>query len=189
MTSNGHCTICREITGYWIEQIKEWRCELHLPTRPIPPTKQEREQAIMTRKERRALERAKEKHVAALMRSGYSSDWTDITELESTKKLTSRMTNPPYKVVMNGRFIVQMFKQSTAWGECMRLMIRWNDARPIHDWQIFQRIKNDLVGEERTAVEVYPKQSNLVDVANMYWLFVLPEGFDCPFEMVEGKFQ
>lgn len=139
-------------------------------------------QGITTRKERRAMERAKEKHVATLMRSGFSK-WTDITDLPHTKQLTGKMTDPPYKVMMNGLFIVQMFKQQNAWGECIRLMIRWNDARPTHDWSMFQRIKNELVGDDRVALEVYPNQKNLVDVANMYWLFVLPQGAMCPIEM------
>lgn len=141
---------------------------------------------IMTRKERRAMERAKEKHVATLMRSGFS-EWTDITDLPNTKELTSKMNTPPFKVMMNGLFIVQMFKQDTSWGEVIRLMIRWNDARPVHDWSMFQRIKNELVGEDRVALEVYPKSSNLVDVANMYWLFVLPAGSVCPIEMQKSE--
>jgi hypothetical protein len=45
-----------------------------------------------------------------------------------------------------------------------------------HDWRHFQAIKNQLCGEERLAVEIYPPESQLVDEANEYWLWVLPEG-------------
>lgn len=40
-----------------------------------------------------------------------------------------------------------------------------------------QRIKNDLAGPEETAVEVYPPQSELVDDADAYHLWVLPGRF------------
>jgi hypothetical protein len=45
-----------------------------------------------------------------------------------------------------------------------------------HDWREFQRIKNEVCGEEREAVELYPAESRLVDTANEFHLFVLPEG-------------
>jgi hypothetical protein len=44
-----------------------------------------------------------------------------------------------------------------------------------HDWRHFQRIKNEIAGPEREAVEIYPAESRLVDTANEYWLWVLPE--------------
>lgn len=42
-------------------------------------------------------------------------------------------------------------------------------------WWEAQRIKNDLAGEDATAVEVYPPQTEVVDEADMYHLWVLPE--------------
>jgi hypothetical protein len=44
-----------------------------------------------------------------------------------------------------------------------------------------QRIKNELAGPERVAVEVYPPVSQLVDHANMYHLWVFEAGFALPF--------
>ena len=41
-------------------------------------------------------------------------------------------------------------------------------------WWEMQRIKNDLAGEEATAVEVYPPQQEVVDGADMFHLWVLP---------------
>ncbi|MDJ0631065.1 MAG: hypothetical protein QNJ44_22600 [Rhodobacter sp.] len=40
-------------------------------------------------------------------------------------------------------------------------------------WPEMQRIKNELAGEGSTAVEVYPPQSELVDGADMYHIWVL----------------
>lgn len=41
-------------------------------------------------------------------------------------------------------------------------------------WEM-QRIKDDLAGEAATAVEVYPPRSEVVDGADMFHLWVLPE--------------
>lgn len=60
------------------------------------------------------------------------------------------------------------------------LSIRRNDRKPIRDWRHFQRIKNELAGEEREAVELFPAESRLVDEANQYHLWVLPEGERIP---------
>lgn len=48
-------------------------------------------------------------------------------------------------------------------------------------WRDKQRIKNELFGAERIAVEVMPKESNKVDEADMYHMWVLPAGMTLPF--------
>lgn len=55
-----------------------------------------------------------------------------------------------------------------------RVMVRTHDSRRIH-WSELQRIKNELFGEERIAIQMLPRQSDLVDSANMYWFFLIPE--------------
>lgn len=50
-----------------------------------------------------------------------------------------------------------------------------------HDWREFQRVKNELLGPEREAVELYPAESRLVDTANEYHLWVLEAGTQWPF--------
>ena len=42
----------------------------------------------------------------------------------------------------------------------------------IHDWRDFQRIKNELIGEEYEGVELYPAESRRVDTANQYHIWV-----------------
>jgi len=37
-----------------------------------------------------------------------------------------------------------------------------------------QRIKNEIAGEAQTAIEVYPPQSELVDAADAFHIWVLP---------------
>ena len=48
-------------------------------------------------------------------------------------------------------------------------------------WAVKQQIKNELFGEKRVAIEVYPKSKNLVDVADVYHLWVFDKDFDMPF--------
>ena len=50
-----------------------------------------------------------------------------------------------------------------------------------HDWRHFQRIKNDVMGPNREALEIYPDERRLVDTSNEYHLWVLPEGVWAPF--------
>lgn len=40
-------------------------------------------------------------------------------------------------------------------------------------WRDMQRIKNDICGEESTAVQVMPPASELIDEADMYHMWVL----------------
>ena len=56
------------------------------------------------------------------------------------------------------------------------ITIRRKDGGVIKDWRHFQQIKNELAGEEREAVELYPAESRKVDTSNKWHLFVLPEG-------------
>jgi hypothetical protein len=67
------------------------------------------------------------------------------------------------------------------------LSIKHNDRRAIRDWRHFQRIKNELAGAEREAVEIFPPESQLVDTANQYHLWVLPEGESTPFTWNQGR--
>ena len=48
-------------------------------------------------------------------------------------------------------------------------------------WRDKQRIKNELFGADRVAIEVFPPTADLVDGANMYHLWVFPAGYSLPF--------
>lgn len=81
------------------------------------------------------------------------------------------------KMVQNDLFNVIIDRRPTFDGqtEMIVLSIRRLDRAPHHDWRDFQRIKNELVGKEYEAVELYPAESRLVDTANQYWLFCLQD--------------
>ena len=54
----------------------------------------------------------------------------------------------------------------------VNLNIRRLDGDTIfRDWRVFQRIKDEIVGPECEAVELYPAESRLVDASNKYHLY------------------
>ncbi|MEP6671662.1 MAG: hypothetical protein ABJF10_21040 [Chthoniobacter sp.] len=64
----------------------------------------------------------------------------------------------------------------------IQLEIARFDGEPRTSWREFQQIKNELVGPECEAVELYPADSRLVDTANQYHLWVNPNpAFRFPF--------
>lgn len=69
----------------------------------------------------------------------------------------------------------------------IHLSIRHNERKAVRDWRHFQRIKNELAGAEREAVEIFPPESQLVDTSNQYHLWVLPEGTTSFFTWNEGR--
>jgi hypothetical protein len=56
----------------------------------------------------------------------------------------------------------------------IHLSIKRNDKKPIREWRDLLRIKNTLVGEEVEAVELFPAMSRLIDEANQYHLWCIP---------------
>jgi hypothetical protein len=60
------------------------------------------------------------------------------------------------------------------------LSIKRHDGEPARDWRDLQRLKNELVGTDVEAVELFPAESRLVDNANQSHLWCFP-GFRFPF--------
>lgn len=93
------------------------------------------------------------------------------------------------EVWLNSRYQVAIRRPPAPEGE-MRIItvsIKRLDKRPVgpERFRDFQRIKNELIGEEYEAVEIYPAEDRLVDTSNQYWLWVVddptfrwPFGFD-----------
>jgi hypothetical protein len=55
--------------------------------------------------------------------------------------------------------------------DIIHLSIRDNERSARHDWRDFQRIKNELLGPEYELVEMYPRESHVVDLSNQFHLF------------------
>jgi hypothetical protein len=102
-----------------------------------------------------------------------------LEEMERDKNKETWI-NDQYKVVVRKQFTTDNLGKFTI----IHLSINRVDNKPIHSWRDFQCIKNLLVGEENYGVEVFPNESDLVDTANQYHLWVfedptirLPFGF------------
>ncbi len=52
-----------------------------------------------------------------------------------------------------------------------------NHKRTPHvPWRHLQQIKNEVLGPDREAVQLFPAEDRLVDTANEFWLYVYPVG-------------
>lgn len=88
------------------------------------------------------------------------------------------------EVWINDKYQVDVTREikSPGWPDMIHLSIKLLTEDPIHDWRDLQAIKNTLVGEENEAIELYPAESRLVDVANRFHLWVIATpGFRFPF--------
>lgn len=72
----------------------------------------------------------------------------------------------------------------TKWGQVEHVTIKamvggmWSGDIP---WALKQEIKDELFGVRAAAIEVFPAKKHLVDVCDVYHLWVLPKGFEIPF--------
>jgi len=65
--------------------------------------------------------------------------------------------------------------------DLLHLSIHAQDRGPMRNWRHLQQIKNEVAGELRTAVEIFPPEDKLTDTANEFHLWVLPEDVDLGF--------
>ena len=72
-------------------------------------------------------------------------------------------------------------------GAITHLWIRRHDGEMPRSWSDMQRIKNEVCGADRTGVEVFPPQDELVDQANMAHLWVYPADYVMPFSLRGGR--
>jgi len=111
--------------------------------------------------------------------------WTPFVPADLTERDWARVIDVPTAIWVNSRYHVFVYERDTPLGIITHLSIKRNDQLLPKDWRDFQRIKNELCGPEREAVELYPSEGRLVDTSNQYHLWVLPEGMFFPFGFME----
>mgnify|MGYP006948432088 CR=1 FL=1 len=63
----------------------------------------------------------------------------------------------------------------TTKGTAIKAMVQKVNNMPlVNHWSEMQKIKNEIFGPETVAIEYYPAQSELTDMANIYWMFIYP---------------
>lgn len=83
------------------------------------------------------------------------------------------------KVWGNDRFTVQVGEIEPPDGP-MRICVHDHHRNPDIPWRLLQRIKNEVAGPDRWAMEWFPDEAHLVDEANERHLFVYPKGVAPP---------
>lgn len=104
------------------------------------------------------------------------------------KLARTQIPGPPgAEVWTNYIYEVNVWRHQEGWvlggGPWTCLGISSKDGEARHDWRDFQRIKNDVVGPEWEAVELYPSEARLLDPSNYYYLWCAPSvpvGKFCP---------
>lgn len=108
--------------------------------------------------------------------------WTwhqrDITDEERAQYPAVRDIDRAY---YNDFYSVQVYKVPTDLGQVLHLIVRGQINNQEPGWRDMQRIKDELIGTEYEAVQVYPKQADIVDQADVYDLWVLPIDRSLPF--------
>lgn len=108
--------------------------------------------------------------------------WTRFERMTHARQKEGEALRPIENVIYrNSRYQVHVEEQASG---VTYLSIKNNDRTARHDWRDFQRIKNELCGEEREAIEIYPAESRLHDTVNQFHLYVLPDGASVPFGYV-----
>lgn len=108
------------------------------------------------------------------------SKWAkaNLSELQTARLLDAGAARVPDETWINGRYEVWVYrnmKYGDSWPWMHWLAIKRRDKEPIRSWRDLQRIKNDIIGDEYEAVEIFPAESRLVDTSNQYHLFVLTD--------------
>ena len=100
--------------------------------------------------------------------------------LDFDRDVAPRLFNHPGELFTNETY--QVIREDV--GGWWHLSIKCIGKNRTSRWQDFQQIKNELVGAEYEAVELYPAESRLVDLADQYHLwaskdamFRFPVGF------------
>lgn len=85
----------------------------------------------------------------------------------------------------NNKYVVLVRSVRVSWSgypqSCVHLSIHSNDRSHLRDWRDYQRLKNEILGEDWEAVELYPAESRLVDTSNQFHLFAFAPPFKFPF--------
>jgi hypothetical protein len=78
----------------------------------------------------------------------------------------------------------QVLHRQTPWGMMRHLVIERHDGGPVRGWNTIQAIKDEALGDETWAVEVYPPTMDIVDEVNRRHLWEVPEHVVAPLNLM-----
>ncbi|MCR9209034.1 MAG: hypothetical protein NXI28_12445 [bacterium] len=101
------------------------------------------------------------------------------TKFEPVVEIPPQGDDPGGTMYQNSKYCVAVRKADGV----IRLAITNLDHSAKHDWRDFQRIKNELIGPDAEAVELYPSEDRLIDTTNTFHLWSpIDHRFDFGFE-------
>jgi len=106
-------------------------------------------------------------HRKAVTKAIGNSEWTTFED-RTSEALPKFTPGTLIGFFVNNIFSVQVFSVD---GKKVA-GIRRNDQGTMISWETKQRIKNEVLGKDVSAIEVFPKHEELIDQANMYWLWI-----------------
>lgn len=100
----------------------------------------------------------------------------DMTMRDHPKWMTRAFKNNRYVVMIDDHCRMTFGPNAT------KVMIQRHDDKPIpNHWSEIQKIKNEIFGTDKVAIEYFPAEERLVDLHNIYWIFLfdypIPEPF------------
>lgn len=127
-----------------------------------------------------------QKNIDMAKELGRTITWKQAKSMEREARLQEIWVNDIYQVnILRGKNCDGYVHHPELKGKCDYISIKTHNKEAVRDWRHFQQIKNELVGEHREAIEIFPSENRLVDTANQYHLWVLPEGFIPAFGFTE----
>jgi len=127
-----------------------------------------------------------QKNIDLAKELGRTITWKQAKSMEREARLQEIWVNDIYQVnILRGENCDGYIHHPQLKGKCDYISIKTHNKEAVRDWRHFQQIKNELVGEHREAIEIFPSEDRLVDTANQYHLWVLPEGFIPAFGFTE----
>ena len=123
-----------------------------------------------------------DKEVDVLLKSYPHLNREQVRLVYEKNILTECWVNTIYQVlVYRGEDADELIHEKSLKGKCTYLSIKRRDKRPVNNWQDMQTIKNRLCGTETDAIQIFPKESRMINQANQYHLIVFPYDYYLPF--------
>lgn len=108
----------------------------------------------------------------------HTSDFVDLPKEHWVHKWENTSGTKPFRVLRNKSFFVQLYRHD---GGIIRITVNRPELKSIGrwvdgiTWDELHDIKTKIGYGHRDAVEIYPKEHDVVNDANMRHLWVLPE--------------
>lgn len=119
----------------------------------------------------RKLRRANRSLARKELRNAVYDEFKDTTQIYKKRNVDYCRKSLLLKTYMNSIYDIKVFDYLKD-ERFKKVAIMRQDEQEIKGWDIIQRIKNDIFGKESWAMELYPKESELQDIANIRWIFV-----------------